>query len=726
MRICSICHRCYGDAFESCEDSGHPGMLESRQTSREVVEGYLLDTLSESESAFETYRSHHVASDQTCFIKLIRDGSESERFLREASTAIGLFHPNIAVVYDAGVAQNGDLFVVTENIAGQSLRDLLQSVGTPQLLTTVQIVRQTAEALHVMHEAGLTHGALRPENIFLATDLEHRLQVRLQNPDLGRVINRSILSDKFSIDLALERIRYFAPEQFLGSPANVHSDVYSLGVVFYEMLAGAPPFEAATATELIAMHRDQAPPDIKVNDFDLRMLLTHSLTESLRKRPEMRQRSANVFARQLRHIEQLGTHSPTPPPVMAAEQPVRTFAASVSSTRLPEPYLAPVNVSDEPTAREPIIAERSITMASESIEAKHLIPEPVKPIEPMRISSPETEAPAPSGLPKKIEWELLEDDIPSELEVAAVLSQEPIHSTNPDPLPSYIPPIVYQNAGPVDSEYIDDAWLVPNLESSATVDEPQQLEVEEAEEVTIVRSSPIRVEWDSPRHRSHNVMNSVVPNDIGFYPTLLGADETNKSETTASADSIFGAFDPLRVSPRFQVRPWMVGGGFLFLMLLFVFASGLLSDDRSSTSVSTVVEPVTTNAPVQPVASANENDVTARSKVPDKASDRLKDDSPREFELVHVSDNDRASQTSKNTKSTQPVKNEKDPILKTPAPNEKSRSTPAVPSTVVITAKNGKVASRVEPSTAKLVKKRPSTDTSKALTRPRIVANPQP
>ena len=91
-----------------------------------------------------------------------------------------------------------------------------------------------------------------------------------------------------------------------------------MGIVLYEMLAGRPPFNAPTAAGLIEKHRNQRPPDIRIDNFDLRMLITHSLMESLSKRPEDRQSSANALARQLRHVVQLATHVSTPPPAGAA------------------------------------------------------------------------------------------------------------------------------------------------------------------------------------------------------------------------------------------------------------------------------------------------------------------------------------------------------------------------------------------------------------------------
>src|SRR5204862_1114176 len=187
----------------------------------------------------------------------------------------------------------------------------------------------------------IIHRAVRPENIILTTDAEQRLLVRIKNLDLGGAVQHSITPNQFLIDTATDAIRYFAPEQCVGDDATVQSDVYGLGIVFYEMLAGSPPFDAESAVGLIQQHRQQWPADVEINSFDLRMLITHSLSTALQKEPDKRQTSANAFARQLRHIEQLATHSPTPPPAVntAAHPHVtplsNTAVVSASASAIP-------------------------------------------------------------------------------------------------------------------------------------------------------------------------------------------------------------------------------------------------------------------------------------------------------------------------------------------------------------------------------------------------------
>ena len=285
-----------------------------------MIAGYRLEVLLESGGRSETYRARHIRSGQSCFIKILA-ADESLQFLLEAKIAAQLFHPNVADVYETGTLKTGEPYVVSEMAGGQTLRDLLDNVGVPSLMTTIQVARQTAEALHAVHLKGLTHRAVNPENITLTTDAEHRLLVKIHNFDFGGVNERSIVSNKFLMESALDSIKYFAPEQIDGGSVGPRTDVYGLGVVFYEMLAGVPPFDASTAAALVEKQRNHVPPEIKISNFELRMLLTHTLTEALRKQPQMRLNSANFFARQVRHIELLATHVSTPPPAGSVPNP---------------------------------------------------------------------------------------------------------------------------------------------------------------------------------------------------------------------------------------------------------------------------------------------------------------------------------------------------------------------------------------------------------------------
>jgi serine/threonine protein kinase len=335
MKVCSLCRRCYDDIYPYCGVEGHPPLSETRSGHTEMVAGYKLEALLKSNARGQTYRASEIDSCQPCLIKILpADTVNGEGFLRDARIAAAFFHPNVVDVYEASTLDSGELYVVSENPEGQTLRELLGTAGTPKLLMTILVARQAAEAVHALHLKGLVHGLINPENIILTNDGECGLLARVRDIDFGGVVARSVVSTKFLIDSALDLLRYFAPEVCNGEAATMKADVYSLGVILYEMLSGTPPFDATKAAGIIEMHRNQPPPEIKINNFDLRMLLTHTLTESLQKQSRLRQSSANTFARQMRHIEQLATHVSTPPPA-GATPPVPVKSASLINVAPP-------------------------------------------------------------------------------------------------------------------------------------------------------------------------------------------------------------------------------------------------------------------------------------------------------------------------------------------------------------------------------------------------------
>ncbi len=292
MKICAVCRRCYDDATDRCRDDDHPQLTLLREGDLSLIEGYRLESLLETEPAGHAFRARQIASGKECRIRLLSlSVGESEKFVNEARTAMGLYHPNVADIYDAGTVDGGDVFVVSELSTDRTARDLLTDVGPPELLTSIAIVRQVAEALHAMHRAGLRHGGIAPENILLSRS-NHGVTARIQNPDLAAATRHAVLSNKFLIDSYLNLLRYYSPEECSGENGDVTSDVYSLGIVFYELLTGKPPFRATKAVGLMEQHRNQTARAVEVDRYELRMLVTHAVGEALQKRPYARQSTA--------------------------------------------------------------------------------------------------------------------------------------------------------------------------------------------------------------------------------------------------------------------------------------------------------------------------------------------------------------------------------------------------------------------------------------------------
>ena len=173
--------------------------------------------------------------------KLAADPATRRRFRDELLTA-RLNHPHLVATYDAGW-DRGSAFVVRELVQGRTLAQVLSQHNTLTPGEAVHLASQVAEALACAHQAEVVHGGLTPTNIFVCPDW----QVKVADFGVARATDelaRAATDDEEGPEPASGSLRYLAPEQLGGGPPNAVADVYALGAVLYEMLAGRPPFRA--------------------------------------------------------------------------------------------------------------------------------------------------------------------------------------------------------------------------------------------------------------------------------------------------------------------------------------------------------------------------------------------------------------------------------------------------------------------------------------------------
>ena len=240
-------------------------------------------------------------------VKLLRTtGTELKRararFAQEAATAQRMSHLRIVRTLDYGAEADGTLYLVMELLEGETLGARLREGSGVSPREAVSVAIQVLEALEVAHEGGVLHRDLKPENVFL-TGRTFGTSVKLLDFGVAKSFHSSpsLPSLETTAGTVFGTPRYMSPEQARGGALDVRSDVYGVGVLLYQMLAGRPPFEDEDAVVVMARHiRDEPPPlELFASERRIPRSLVHIVHRALEKDPEDRFASATAFRRAL-------------------------------------------------------------------------------------------------------------------------------------------------------------------------------------------------------------------------------------------------------------------------------------------------------------------------------------------------------------------------------------------------------------------------------------------
>lgn len=272
---------------------------------------YRLDAIVGEGGMAVVYRGYDLLLRRQVAVKVLRtqfasDESFVQRFYEEARAAANLSHPNIVNTYDVGQV-DGSHYIVEEYVAGETLAALISRMGTLPESVAVRYARQIALALGAAHRADLLHRDIKPSNVLITPDDV----VRVTDFGIARAANAATLS---GVEAIMGSIPYCSPEQLSGESLSAGSDLYSLGVVLYEMVTGRRPYTADTAMGVAMAHVNAPVPDPIAQGADISPQLSAIIVKLLQKSPLDRYQSAGetlaALRRGMRHSDDFGEEPP--------------------------------------------------------------------------------------------------------------------------------------------------------------------------------------------------------------------------------------------------------------------------------------------------------------------------------------------------------------------------------------------------------------------------------
>ena len=235
------------------------------------------------------YLGHDTILDRNVAIKVLRgdlanDEKFVRRFQREALSASSLAHPNIVEMYDVG-EDDGTYYIVMEYVDGKTLKQLLKKRGTLTLSEAIDIMSQLTDGMAHAHDSYIIHRDLKPQNIMIKDDG----QIKITDFGIAMALNSTQLTQTNSV---MGSVHYLPPEQASGKGCTIKSDIYSMGIIFYELLTGTLPFRGDNAVEIALKHMREPLPSIREDNPSIPQSIENIVKKAAAKNPKNRYDSA--------------------------------------------------------------------------------------------------------------------------------------------------------------------------------------------------------------------------------------------------------------------------------------------------------------------------------------------------------------------------------------------------------------------------------------------------
>ncbi|MCI0491076.1 MAG: bifunctional serine/threonine-protein kinase/formylglycine-generating enzyme family protein [Blastocatellia bacterium] len=406
MKQCPNCKQEFNEQLLYCPFDGQPLTSEAKKDE-------LVDTLLDDKYQIEgkigeggmgkVYRATHIHMDHTVAIKVLHhhlssDQTALKRFRQEARAAAQIRHPNAVAVTDFGVTKDtGIAYLVMEFLQGSDLRKRLKEKKQMDYEESFFIIQQACAALYAAHSKGIIHRDLKPDNIWLFTSDEGALQVKVLDFGIAKLKLKTETSALTQEGMIVGTPFYMSPEQCRGEELDARSDIYSLGIIIYEMLTGQVPFHAPTPVGVVLKHATEPPQPPSKLRADIPKQIEDVILRSLNKKREDRPDSAAHLVQELEAafytagitLKTMGTSTPQSP--FAS-----TFPPTAFSTREETALMTGSNESsDTGKVAEPATSSRARLAGSEPSPASLQKSPPQSLSQPATYSPPINQASAP-------------------------------------------------------------------------------------------------------------------------------------------------------------------------------------------------------------------------------------------------------------------------------------------------------------------------------------------
>ncbi len=452
MPICSTCGTRYGSTVRICIKDGTPlvaGRIEDPHIGKLLDGKYRIDAFISGGGMGSVYRATHVMLGKTVAVKVIRgelvtSDDVVRRFQREARAASTLNHPNIVTVYDLGQADDGTLYIAMEFIDGPSLKEAIRRDGPMAPGRAVEILRQVASALALAHQNQIIHRDLKSQNLMLTADPHGRTMVKLVDFGIAKTFDEPAVQ-LTEAGFVLGTPHYMSPEQAAGTVVDHRADLYSLGVILYEMLAGEVPFGEASTTSILVklMTEMPEPPSRRRRDVVVPAALEAIAMRCLEKDPDRRFQSATEFAEALDSRpadEPTLVRAPGVVPLISAtsRRPWITAAMLVAAIPIVGALAFGMVVPDVPPDSPARVEDVALSPALEALPVRHeeaevpaAVPAPIA--DAGRLKPAPTSAPAPAREPVPPR-----DPAPASEPTPSPQLPQPALTTRPEHPPVYV------------------------------------------------------------------------------------------------------------------------------------------------------------------------------------------------------------------------------------------------------------------------------------------------